>query len=250
MFYSGEARALPAEQTHVVQEIETDLQKLLRQLLDLRYAHPNRVTMAIYSENKDALFELAQAYNNTAIGLQMRVQAFYYSADPAAVKAVVEIRRARGIKDDDDDEPKIFDMFGRKVVRQEIKKTAEFLSHKPDASTGIVFSLEGKSAYAMWTGEHGLHTFVEGKTSNQVFIHTSDVTQSDYRPPSFLERRGAIQPANVGAGRRTYNRAENFSEDHLLATRRQLAWQLAGRACLLHGPATATSSGKTDRRMN
>lgn len=219
MFYSGEARPLTGEQTHVVQEIETGLQQLLRQLLDLRYARPNRVTMAIYSENKNALFELAQGYYNTGVSAEMRVVVSYYTADQAAVKAAEEIRRAKK-NGDDDDEPKIFDMFGRKVIRAEINKPSEFFLHKPDASTGIVFSVEGKSAYAIWNGEHGLHTFVEGKTNNHVFVHTSDVKAKEYHPPSFLELRGAIQPVNVGARRRTYERAEAFIEDHLLASRR------------------------------
>ena len=217
MFYSGEARPLTLEQTHVVQEIETGLQTLLRQLLDLRYPQPNRVTMAIYSENKNALFELAQAYYNTGVSTQMRVTMSHFTDDPEAVE---EIRRAKSKDDDDDDEPKIFDMFGRKAVREEIKKPSEFFLHRPDVTNGIVFRLDGKSAYALWTGEHGLHTFVEGKANNHVFVHTSDVPAKEYRPPSFLEKRGSIQPVNVGASRRTYNRAESYIEDLLLETRR------------------------------
>jgi hypothetical protein len=81
--------------------------------------------------------------------------------------------------------------------------------------------LEGKSAYATWLEENGLHNFVEGKTNNLVLVHTSDVEAKDYRAPSFLERRGAIHPTNVGASRRTYQRAENYIEDHRLATRRE-----------------------------
>ena len=133
MFYSGEARALTVEQAKVVQEIETGLQKLLRQLLDLRYARPNHVTMAIYSENKGALFELAQAYYNAGVGAQMRVTVSYYTSDPEAVRAVEEIRRAKLKEDNEDDEdfdPKIFDLFGRKVVREEIDKPLEFLSQQ------------------------------------------------------------------------------------------------------------------------
>jgi ATP-dependent Clp protease ATP-binding subunit ClpC len=217
MMYSGENLQLTGEQTHVVQEIETDLQILLRQLLDLRFAHPNRVTMAIYSENKDALFELAQAYYKTAVGLQMQVTMSYYTSNLPE-----ELLDDRGNlkKRDDDEEPKVIDLFGRKVVREETNKPAEFLSRRPEACNAIVFRLDGKSAFAMWTGEHGLHTFIEGKANNPVFVHTSDVDVKDYRAPSVLERRGAVQPANVGASRRTYKRVEMYVEDHSLATTR------------------------------
>src|ERR1051326_8855997 len=64
MFYGGEATTSTVDQA---QEIETGLQELLRQLLDLRHTPPNRVTLGIYSENKDALFELAQGYYNAAL---------------------------------------------------------------------------------------------------------------------------------------------------------------------------------------
>jgi len=184
MLYSGETLQLAAEQVHVIQEIETGLQTLLRQLLDLRFAHPNRVTIAIYSENKDALFELARAYYKTAVGMQMQVRVSYYTTNVPAKK---------------DDEPKVIEMLGRKVVRAETNKPAEFFSRKPDACNAVVFRLDGKSAFAMWALEYGLHTFVEGKTSNPVFVHTSDVEAKEYRPPPFLEKRGTLQPANVGA---------------------------------------------------
>src|SRR5690349_2594784 len=205
MFYSGEGRESTGEQTHAVQVIETELQALLRELLDLRFAHPNRVTVAIYSENKDALFELARGYYNAAVASQMRVIVSHYTSSlPAEL----------------DDEVKIIDMLGRKVIREEINKPSEFLKSKPGACTAIIFSLEGKSAYATWVGENGLHTFVEGKTNNHVFVHASDVQVKEYRVPAFLEKRGAINPTNAGARRRTYQRTEAYIEDHPLATRR------------------------------
>jgi hypothetical protein len=200
----------------VVQEVETGLQILLRQLLVLRYAHPNRVTMAIYSENKEALFELAQAYYSAALGTQMQVTVSYYTTNPAVVQAVLESQPERPKKADEDD-PK---MFGRRFVRQETNKPAEFLSNQPEATTGIVLSVEGKSAYAKCLGEHGPHAFVDGKTNNHVFVHVSDAVAKDYRVPSFLEKRGAIQPANAGVARRTYWRGGSYVEDHRLETRR------------------------------
>lgn len=203
-FYRGEIATLTVEQTSVLQEIEAELQDLLRQLLDLRYAHPNRVTLVIYSENNDALFELANGYSKVAVAAHLHATISYYTADLSGAP-----------------DPKTIDMFHRKVIRRETNKPAELLSGKPDATTAIIFSLEGKSAYALWMAEHGLHTFIEGKTSNHVFVHTSDVNAKDYTPPSFLERRGAIHPTNAGANRRTYKRAENYIEDHLLMIRRE-----------------------------
>jgi ATP-dependent Clp protease ATP-binding subunit ClpC len=226
MVYNDEASTLPPEQIQVVQEIETGLQNLLRQLLDLRQKHPNRLTMAIYSENKDAMFELARAYYNTAVAARMRVMVSYYTSNSVEVQAVLDNLPPKSKKDSKDDElPK---MFGRPVVRPETHKPTDFLARQPETTTGIVFSIEGKSAYALWIGEHGLHTFVENKTKNPVFVDTTDVVVKDYRPPSFLEKRGAVHATNVGASRRTYQRAESYIEDHLLAYRHDWHGNLPG----------------------
>ncbi|HKY41739.1 MAG TPA: AAA family ATPase, partial [Pyrinomonadaceae bacterium] len=51
-----------AETGKTIDQLESELNVLLRQLLDLRYAQPDHITLAIYSENTPALFELARAY--------------------------------------------------------------------------------------------------------------------------------------------------------------------------------------------
>ena len=200
-FYSGEVRAMTPAQTNVINEIESGLKKLLRELLNLKYAHPNRVTMAIYSENKNALFELSKGYYDAAVASDMQVTLSQYTSD---------------IEVDDYDEESIFKMFSRKVARKEISKSAEFFSSRPDACTGIVLSVEGKSAHAMFIGEQGLHTFIEGRNTNLVFVNPSDLDAKDYEPPTFLDPRGSIQPMNVGAVRRTYWRGDSRVIDHLL----------------------------------
>jgi len=112
-------------------------------------------------------------------------------------------------------------------MREEVDQPAEFLKSKPGACTAIIFNLDGKSAYATWVGEHGLHTFVHGKTNDNVFVHASDVLAKDYQPSPTLAKRGAIIAANVGARRRTYQRTEGFIGDHLLGTRRDWRGGLA-----------------------
>jgi ATP-dependent Clp protease ATP-binding subunit ClpA len=215
-FYRGETSTPKAEQNQEVQEIEAGLHSFLRQLLDLRHSHPSRITMAIFSESKEALFELAQSYFLAAVDAQMHVTVSYYTAN-LPPEAGSDSRRAKPRKVDGA-ERKPIELLGRTVICQEMDQRSDRFSRNPDASAGFIFSLEGKSAFAMWEGEHGLHTFVEGKTSNYVFVHTSEVEAKDYLPPSFLERRQAINPANAGANRRTYKRVENYVEDHLLET--------------------------------
>lgn len=228
MLYGRELSTTPIEKPSVIHQLETDLNKLLLRLLDQRHAHPHRVTLAVYSENKVALFELARSYYTTAIASRMNVKVAHYTANlpPELIEAEMNAgsQRAKRKKErekPDEEQPKTIEMFGRKVARLDVNKPEEFLTGASDGTTAIIFGLDGKSAYSKYDSESGLHSFVEGKATHHLFIHTSDADSIDYRPPSLLERRGAISPANFGAVRRTYHRTEGSIEDHLLEKRRE-----------------------------
>ena len=206
ILYGGHAAAA-SETTSNVSQFEADLRNLLRQLLDLQYSNPKRITLAIYSENKRSLFELARGYFAAATAAKMRIEMAYYTANlPPELK---------------DDKEKAFEMFGRIVTRLETPKPALFLSTAPDATTGVVFNIEGQSAYAAYASEHGLHAFLEQKTFHNILIDTSEKSFKEYKPPSSLERRGSITPANHGERRRVYHRTEGYIEDRMLEDRRQ-----------------------------
>ena len=208
--YGGQAISATGATSNASQ-FEADLRNLLCQLLDLQYTHPNRITLAIYSENKRSLFELAHSYFAVLMPAKMRVELAYYTAKlPAALK-------------DSDVKEKMFEMFDRIVLRRDAPKPATFLSTAPDATTGIVFNIDGKSAYATYASEHGLHAFLEEKAVHNILVDTSEISFKDYSPPSSLERRGSINPASHGERRRVYHRTEGYIEDRTLNDRRD--WQ-------------------------
>ncbi len=237
ILYGGEASATAA--TSVASQFEADLRNLLRQLLDLRYTLPNRITLAIYSENKRSLFELARSYFSVLTSAKRRIELAYYTANvPPELKEELDAAIAKKLKratqksseeDDSEDEgedkeEKVFEMFDRWVTRLEAQKPAGFLSTAPDATTGIVFNIEGESAYATYENEHGLHAFLEGKAVHNLLVDTSAISFKDYKPPSSLERRGSITPASHGESRRrVYHRTEGYIEDRMLDDRRD--WQ-------------------------
>jgi hypothetical protein len=210
-FYGGQA-IVASEMTSNTSQFEVDLRNLLSQLLDLNYTNPNRITLAIYSENKRSLFELARSYFDVFTSAKMRVELAYYTAKLPA-----------GLKDSDLKE-KMFQMFDRIVIRLDAPKPEAFLSTAPEATTGIVFNIDGKSAYATYESEHGLHAFLEGlKAVHNILVDTSETSFKDYKPLSSLERRGSITQANHGERRRVYHRTEGYIEDRTLNDRRD--WQ-------------------------
>ncbi|HXC72940.1 MAG TPA: AAA family ATPase [Pyrinomonadaceae bacterium] len=202
------ARAASTEAASAALQSETELHNLLRQLLDLRYTHPNRIVIAIYSENHDSLFQLARAYFAAATSAKMNIKLAYYTANlPAQL----------------DDEKKL-EMFGRIVTRVDAQKPAAFLSAAPDRTTGIVFYIEGQSAYATYENERGLHAFIEAKMVHDVLVDASESSFEEYAPPSSLTRRGSITPVTHGEGRRRlYHRTEGYIQDRVLDERRD--WQ-------------------------
>ena len=258
VLYGRQSAPSQSEAASLVAKLETDFRSLLNQLLDLRYAHPNRMTLAIYSENKHSLFELARGYFNAAVSAQMNVKVAYYTANlPPELRELEEAlskKEKRAPKetsptdevsildilsgkidsaDSDTSDKKIIDMFDRKVARVDAPTPAAFLATAPEATTGIILGIEGQSAYAIYEGELGLHAFIEGKAVHNLFVQTSEISFQNYKAPSSLNRRGSINPANQGERRRVYSRTEGFIEDRLLDDRREWQGNAAGLSATL-----------------
>jgi len=185
-------------------QLATDLRHLLNQLLDLRYSHPHRITLAIYSENQRSLFALARGYFTAAVSAMTTIKIAYYTANIPPER-----------------EEEIIGMFDRKVARVEAPGQAGFLLTAPENTTGIILGFEGQSAYATYEGEHGLHALIEEKAVHNLFVHTSETSFQEYKAPPSLERRGSINPASHGERRRTYHRTDGYIEDRILDERRE-----------------------------
>jgi len=183
---------------------DAELHNLLKQLLDLRYPHPNRITVAIYSENHYSLFQLARAYFAATTAAKMNLKLAYYTANlPPRLE----------------DEKKL-EMFERIVTRLEAQQPVAFLSTAPDRTTGIILNIEGQSAYAKYENERGLHAIIEEKTVHNLLVDAIEVGFEEYAAPSLLTRRGSITHSKP---RRVYHRTEGYIEDQMLEDRRD--WQ-------------------------
>ena len=237
------------ESASATAQLETDLHHLLCQLLDMRYIHPNRITLAIYSENRRSLFDLAHGYFLAARSASMDVKIGYYTANipPEVLEEEANTLKKQkrppekstlnektdgekmlelfGLKGTDVEAPagKIFEMFGRKVTRVEAPAPEAFFATASEGITGIVLGIGGQSAYATYEGEHGLHAFAELRDVHNLLIETSEAGFQEYKAPASLARRASINPAGHGERRRVYHRSEGYIEDRILDDRR--AWQ-------------------------
>jgi ATP-dependent Clp protease ATP-binding subunit ClpC len=223
--YQRDTSTVETEESMTIDQLQDELNDLLRQLLDLSIAQPNRITLGLYSENNRALFELARAYYLVAKASGMKTTVWHYTADiPEDLieeeKAAARRARKQNTDAEENRKPKIIDMFDRKVTRLEEPKPSEFLSDAPKSTTGVILAITGKSAFPIYDVEHGLHAFVQGKVTDRLLVHTSDIDGREYLPPTTLARRGSISPVNYRECRRTYNRTEAYIEDHQIPQRR------------------------------
>ena len=217
------------------EELNGDLNDLLRQLLDLGHPNGGSVTLAIYSENRQSLFDLARGYYMVAVDSRMSVTLAYYTADlpreltsPDTRTQKQTRKKKRSVSDakSSEDDPRQVQMFGRKVARMECNDPEPFLSTPPPEITAIVFHVIGPRAFLTYQAEQGIHSILEGRTTHNIFVHASDAKPSEYEPPELIERRGSITPSTLGERRRTYNQSEGFVDDRPLNQR--LAWNGKG----------------------
>jgi hypothetical protein len=199
--YQRETPTAEAALSKSIEQLESELDVLLRQLLDLRQAQPDRITLAVFSENNRALFELTRAYFLAAKSSGMNVTVSHYTADiPEEILEAEKALRKKKTDDEEDEKPKvpkIIDMFDRKVTRLEVTKPSEFLSHELNSTTAIILAIAGKSAFALYDAEHGIHAFIQGKVANRLLVHTSDAEPKNYLPPSTLGRNISCLPRSV-----------------------------------------------------
>jgi ATP-dependent Clp protease ATP-binding subunit ClpC len=175
--------------------------ELLISTYSLRFKDPDRITLAVYSEDVSASFMLAGGYYQLArkYGAEITAYQFCVKRDERAKSRVTGVSSVEG----------------RKIENFEL-----FLSSPRDVVIGIALGLEFPLAYPSIEAERGLHQFMRAKKATKCLVEVSEKHVSAYQPPAGIERRGAIGHQEK---RRGYNLDQSFIEDAFL--RRKTPWQ-------------------------
>jgi len=145
--------------------LDRERQKLLRDLFRLSHEHPDEIVLAVFSEHRDMLFELALAYSEAG-----ELVGFDYFLPPLA-------GRARGLK----------------PVREAPKKVADFFLKRPERVIGVVMHLRGDLFGPRFGPEAGLHLRQEKDAEHICLVETSIPPFATYEPPAGIERQGTIK---------------------------------------------------------
>jgi ATP-dependent Clp protease ATP-binding subunit ClpC len=184
-------------------EVDGEWIELLISIYSLKFKDPDRVTLAVFSEEASALFALAEGYYRLATKYGADIAAYQFSVKRDA-RAKSGASGATG---------------GASIASRRIENIEDFLSSPRDVVMGIALGIEFPLAYPRLEAERGLHQFTRTKKVSKCLVAISENTVSSYQPPEGIERHGAIGHQEK---RRSYNFDQSFIEDAVL--RRKSPW--------------------------
>jgi ATP-dependent Clp protease ATP-binding subunit ClpA len=171
---------------------EKERQAVLLEVFRLRQEEPDEIVLAIYSEDREALLELAASYRSLA---QERGElvALDYLLPPAGGRS----RASRASRET----PKLLDRA---------------LEAPPEKLLGVVMHLRGDLFFPRFESEAGLHVFQDKQAERVCLVETARPPFVDYQAPAGLERQGGIQ-ARGAPERRRFVRGEGTVQDSHVA---------------------------------
>lgn len=163
--------------------------ELLASLFELRFDHPDRVTIALFGLKPARLGELARAYA-WAAGESAHVKAWWFG-------------RSRE------------DVLEKHLATQ----PGAMLQAVPERAEGLLLSIDVPHALLRFSGETGMHVFQIGSNSDEVYVFATHVPPAEYLPPAPVANR---EPMPELRKRRQYKIDLAMAKDAEMS--RELRW--------------------------
>jgi ATP-dependent Clp protease ATP-binding subunit ClpC len=205
-FYGKEQRDKEDLQTRMV-ELSRDFDEALLRIYGLQFKKADALTLAVFGENNQWLFELALQYYEIilASGATLEVAAFVTATTAESEEIRLRIKAGEKVT--------VYNLFDRIALKHGIEKASDFLSAPNPQTLGIALHIKGRLALPRYEPEWGLHSMTIEQQTNRNLVHTSEAALGDYAPPDELKKRGSIRHQE---SRREYNRSEGTVEDLFL----------------------------------
>jgi ATP-dependent Clp protease ATP-binding subunit ClpA len=190
-----------------------DWKALLLRLYTLRIKQPDQITLAVFSDDHELLFELARVYYLLAVkqigsggnDRKVEVQQFFAKSAPQTKKKKASSAGGSSAQKTKVDAPDLYFAAPRENVLC--------------IALGIRFPL----AFPKLESERGLHTFTRNRKSSRCLVEISEAAIDEYDPPATATRHDAIGHQEK---RRNYNADQALIDDLLLNRREQWSGQL------------------------
>ncbi|MCX6893639.1 MAG: AAA family ATPase [Verrucomicrobia bacterium] len=180
--------------TPEIGRLEAERQRLLREVFRLGMEEPNDIILAVYSEHRSTLLELASAYCGLARETGQVVALDYFLPPPGG--------RSKDSK----------------AIRQKPEKPSQPLDSTPEKMIGLVMHLRGDLFLPRFRMEAGYHVVQDKEAERVCMVETALPPFAEYQPPDGIERQGALKSKGAPL-RRRFNREMNSVEDSALGRR-------------------------------
>jgi DNA polymerase III delta prime subunit len=208
--------------------IEQKWNEALLALYVRRFSQPDSLTLVLYSERYDALFELGSGYAQLADDRRAALELWQ----------VLPPRERRGTEEAAPErrlllQPREFFAGAGTISVRAWDRERKVLESPTsvDAREGVIgllLALDGPAIGVHLTTEAGVHTFQRSGRFDLWRVETSELRPQRYDPPEGIERRGAI---GVQTRRRLYQEGRRQVHDPLLDV--DVPWPRQGLASVL-----------------
>jgi ATP-dependent Clp protease ATP-binding subunit ClpC len=172
--------AAPAAPAEAVRTLSNVLQNVKETVLLLTHTDPDRITLALFGEHREALSFLMQLY----VGV---------IRDQRWGMTTYVIRRVHGTFKD------------RPELVKELKRQIDgSLDKIQEGVVGFVMRIQGSGVRFLFESEAGLHVMGDPDAKNpaRCLVEIPSKSLEEYKPPDFMRRPGSLR---TGLARRTYD---------------------------------------------
>ncbi len=189
--------------------LAVEWRELLFDVYAQRYLRADRVLLAIYGEDQRQTRDLAHAYFALARTRRLRCELHLLATHDAQRDFNKPgVRQLTNLVEQADGTTKAT------VVDALRRETEQFDWHAEEpGAIGLALALKGRLAYPLFEPEGGLHVFRHAERTNKCLVDIGDDVVDKYRPPSGIDRRGAIGGRPL---RRTCDMTQDTADDERL----------------------------------
>lgn len=205
-FYGKERGEKEALQSRFIEHLR-DFDEALLRMYGLQFRKADALTLALFGENNEWLFELARQYYEIIFATGAAIEVVEFVTPTAAEGEALKLRIKAGEK------VAVHQLFDRQTVKRGVERGREFLLAPRPETLGIALRVKGALALPKYQPEWGLHTLIKERQTDRNLVHTSEARLEDYVPPAELGKRGSIRNQEK---RREYNCIEATVEDLFL----------------------------------
>src|SRR5262249_11206832 len=133
-------------------------ESLLHKLYLQQFPEPDRVTLAVYSEDLKTLYDLTAAYASAAHALSLRFELYQFTAVQTSATDTP-------LKHEGQSAPSLW--------RRQIEFVEEYFDTRPAGVIGLALALHGPGALPRFAPEAGLHEFTEPERKVMCLVDTN-----------------------------------------------------------------------------